>query len=370
MSRFAIATRLLSLVIALAASSHGMCAPPSNPDKPVKAEGIIDRVMVTGSEPVFRAGGYTFRIIPVTETRFGKGLQSLSDVGTNTFAMFEGKLDDSGTIVVTKAVFARLRLPKSKPDPKFVQATAFPPETKVDADKGFATGSKVFPADDHGGWCGWYDVTNNPIEQEHVQRLGMKLVPQYQRDLPADDPAKIPFHFYVVEEQAIRSAIFCGSGLVLVPAEAVNRLQNEDQLAAVLADGIAGELQQQAAVTRMRIFTLKDAAESAAFGALMGAAPLPGAAVGLVMLHKANRTAEHERGRMALAFTTDAGFDPRQAPEAWRLLAPSHRPKDPAKLKDSERSLYLQNILDGQYKETPGNSTPEADHTTAVAPSS
>jgi hypothetical protein len=33
-----------------------------------------------------------------------------------------------------------------------------------------------------------------------------------------------------------------------------------------------------------------------------------------------NNIAERERGRMALAFLADAGFDPRQAPEAWRLL--------------------------------------------------
>jgi hypothetical protein len=346
MSRLAISTRLL-LLIALTAPSRGICAPRSNADQPIKVEGIIDRVIVSGSEPVFRAGGYTFRIVPATDVRFGRGLQALSEVGTNTWAIFEGTLDGSGSIVATKAAFARLKLPKSKPDPKFAQVTEFPPNSKIDAGLGFAVGSSVFPLEDHGGWCGWYDIPSNPVEQEHIRSLGAKLVPQYQRDLPADDPARIPFRFYVVEEKQYRSAIFCGNGLILVPVEVVNRLQSEDQLAAVLADGIAGELLLQAA--RARGFTSKDAAEMAAAGALGIAGLLPaalGSAGGLVALHKVNRTEEHERSRMALSFTADAGLDPRQAPQAWRLLAPTHLPKDRTQLKDPERSLYLQYILD------------------------
>jgi hypothetical protein len=372
MSRFAISKRLLFLLsIALTAPSHGICAPPSNADRPVKAEGVIDRVILPGSEPVFRAGGYTFRIVPATEIKFGKGLQSLSDVGTNTWAMLEGKLDGSGSIVATKAAFARLKFPKNKPDPNAVQVTEFPPGSKIDTMNGFTTGSNVFPLEDHAGWCGWYDVPSNSVEQEHIRRVGMKLVPQYQRDLPASDPAKIPFRFYVVDEKQIRSAIFCANGLVLVPVEVVNRLQNEDQLAAVLADGIAGELLLQA--VNGREFTLKDAAEMAAIGSLGFAGLIPAAAGsvgGLVVLNDVNRAAEHERGRMALAFTADAGFDPRQAPEAWRLLAPGRLPKDRTKLKNPERSLYLQNILDTQSKAKSGDHVPEADRAAVAAPRS
>jgi hypothetical protein len=369
MSRFAITMRTLLLVLIFIAPTHGICTPQSNAQpnasqsaKPVKADGIIDRVLVTGAEPVFRASGYTFRILPTTEIRFGRGLQALSEVGTSTWATFEGKPDSSGAIVATKAAFARLKLPKSIPAG---QVTTFPPDSKVDGDHGFAAGPGVFPQQDHGGWCGWYDVTRNPEDQEHIRRLGMKLLPQYQRDLPADDPARIPFRFYVIEEKEIRSAIFCPNGLVLLPVEAVTRLHNDDQLAAVLADGIAGELQLQA--NDGRPYTWKDGAELAA-GGLGIAGPIPaavGGAGGLVALHNAGRTLEHERARMALAFTADAGFDPRQAPEAWRLLAPGHLPKDQTKLKAPERSLYLQNILDAQSNGAPENTAPGADHSAA-----
>ena len=356
-------------MLALTAPSKGICAPRANSDQnaqPVRVEGIIDRVIGAGSEQVFRAGGYTFHILPTTQVRFGRGLQALNEVNTNTWATLEGKPDSSGVVVATKASFARLKLPNSKPAD---QVTIFPPDSKIDGDLGFATGPKAFAPQDHGGWCGWYDITQNPTEQEHIRRLGMKLVPQYQRDLPTDDPAKIPFRFYMIEERETRTAIFCANGLVLVPVEIVNRLQNEDQLAAVLADGIAGELLLQA--DKGRPYTWKDGAilaVSAAMGVTGSAPAVVGGAGAVVMNSRAARIMEHERGRMALTFTADAGFDPHQAPKAWQLLAPSHLPKDLAKLKDSERSLYLQNILETQYKTVCSDTTPEADHASATVP--
>jgi hypothetical protein len=351
MSRFAISARVLvPLLIALTATSLGICAPRSDADKSVKGEGVIDRVIVTGSEPVFQAGGYRFRINAATEVQFGRDLQSLSEVETNTWAIFEGRLDTTGEIVATKVTFAKMKIPKRESASNTEQVTTFPPDSKIDGDNGFGVGPSAFPPEDHGGWCGWYDITDNPALQEQIRRLGMKIVPKYQRDLPADDPAKIPFRFYVVEEREIRSDIFCGDGLVLVPANVVKRLESEEQLlAAVLADGIAGELQLQAG--HAPGFKKKDAVALAAVGSF-------GVTGGLVVHEVYKRIAEHERGRMALAFMTDAGFDPREAPEAWRLLAPFHLPKDTSELSYPERSQYLQNILKEQYKAVPGASFP------------
>jgi hypothetical protein len=359
MSRLTVSTSLLLLSIALTAPSHGICAPKSDADKRVKGNGVIDRVIASGSEPVFRADGYTFRILPATEVRLGKGLQTLSEVGTNTWANFEGKIDESGTIVATKAAFAVLKVPRIKPDPNAVQVTTFPPDSKIDADNGFAAGSSPFPPADHGGWCGWYDIHRDPADQEHIRRLGLQLVPQYQRELPANDPAKIPFRFYEVEEKQYRSPIFCGNGLILIPTDTFHRLENEDELAALVADGVAGALQSQAEAARG--FTWMDAAEMASNGAFGMAGVIAsegGRGGGLIMRHKVDQIAEHQRGRMALALLADAGFDPRQAPETWLLLKPSHLPKDHSQLDYPERSRYLQNILETQYKTGIGGTAP------------
>ncbi len=368
MNPFPISKRFLVLLLCvLVTPSLKAASPRPDTNKPITGAGIIDRIPAripdAGSQPgsasVFRADGYTIRILPTTELHFGKGLQALREVSTNTLAIFSGEPDDSGTIVATKAAFVKLNLHKSKPDPNALQFTTPLPGNRIDGSTGFATGPKAFLKEDHGGWCGWYYVPSDPAMQESMIRLGQKLVPQYQRELPDNDPTKIPFRFYLVEETEIRSAIFCGKGLILVPIEVVHRLQNEDQLAAVLAEGIAGELQQQ--VEAARGFTLKDAAEMAPY--LMGFGGWVPGVVGeageMVIRHKVKSSVEHELSRMALSYMADVGFDPHQAPESWRLLEPAQLPKNPARLKYPERSRYIQSILERQYKPVSGSKAAE-----------
>ena len=58
---------------------------------------------------------------------------------------------------------------------------------------------------------------------------------------------------------------------------------------------------------------------------------------------------EEQRGRVALALMTDAGYDPRQAPEAWRLLEPKDLPANPQSLNYPRLSGYELGILNLQY---------------------
>ena len=61
-------------------------------------------------------------------------------------------------------------------------------------------------------------------------------------------------------------------------------------------------------------------------------------------------TMQEERLRIALALMSDAGFDPWQAPEAWRLLAsPKKLPADLASLTYPDSSCYQLGILSLQY---------------------
>ena len=74
-------------------------------NKKVEGFGVIDWVISTGPEPVFRADGYRIRITSATETKFAGGLNSLADVGTNTWVKYQGRRDKAGMLVATKAAF-------------------------------------------------------------------------------------------------------------------------------------------------------------------------------------------------------------------------------------------------------------------------
>jgi hypothetical protein len=183
--------------------------------------------------------------------------------------------------------------------------------------------------------------------QARVRRIGASLIPKYQNALADDDPTKIPFRFYVVVEKDVRTEVGCEEGLVLIPLEVADRLQKDDQLAAVVADGVAANLQRQKARYANQLMVIG----MAQFGAHF----VSGAGVGTTVAGDAvkrniERKLEDERAGLALGLMADAGYDPWQAPEAWRLLAPSQVPTDTTKLKYPVRSVYLTEILGMQYK--------------------
>ena len=114
-------------------------------------------------------------------------------------------------------------------------------------------------------------------------------------------------------------------GIILVPHQVVERLQNDSQLATVLADGMARALERQQYRTQgeRKVAWL----------------------VGGMSSEMAIRTEEKEQsGRVSLALLHDAGYDIDQAPVAWWLLDPiSQRPLTDIEI--SDRDIYLYSIL-------------------------
>jgi hypothetical protein len=330
---------LLLIVMAVAAISPRAAGDDSKAkDKNVSGAGAIDRVIATGAEPVFRVDGYFVRVNSGTETHFGEGLTALSDVGMNTWVHFEGRRNDAGVVLAAKASFVKPKAPKRKRDPLAIQVTALPAGSLIDFNGHFQLEPAKQRPEDKGGKCGWYLLQRDAAEQERLRRIGMRLVPQYQRDLADDDPNKIPFRFYVVDEPEIREDMFCNEGEVLVPAVVMERLPGDQELAAVVADGVAAN------VARHQARTMLDWGLIAAADAGAGVTGI------LIVNHEIERKMEEERGRVALGLLADAGYDPWQAPEAWRLLAPGRLPKNIDNLKYPGRSKYQQDFLDLQYE--------------------
>jgi len=319
-------------------------------DRKMSGFGVIDRMLSSGPDPVFRADGYVLRVNAGTHVEFSGALSALSQVNTSIWIQYKGFRNDSGEIALTWVNFIKPRLKAPKRDAHVTptQMTVFPPGSIIDFDGSFRTDGNdrnKHKIVDKGGPCGWYPVSNDMALQQRVQRIGFKVIPQYQRELPNDDPAKVLFRFYAVEEEDIHSDLGCeNDGLVLVAVDAVKRLQNDDQLAALLADGVAAKLLAH----RARLIQESDWVE------IGSAVALGGWVAGTIVAHEIQRKLVEQRGRMALGYLDDAGYDPWQSPEAWRLLAPSQLPKKLSKLKYPSRSKRELEILELEYKRPAG----------------
>jgi len=123
-------------------------------------------------------------------------------------------------------------------------------------------------------------------------------------------------------------------------------MQNDSQLAAILADAIACALEKQ--TYRMRnadaAITAGNVASWASFVPVIGL-PIALASTGtgttqLFIILKE----EHQSGRVSLGLLKDAGYDIDQAPVAWWLLA-SKKPLPLTKIPVPDRSIYLYRTL-------------------------
>lgn len=192
--------------------------------------------------------------------------------------------------------------------------------------------------------------------QAYVTRVGYDLVPDYLRDLPDDDPAKVLFRFYVIDDPSFNAFAY-PDGSVFVHTGLLQVIENEAQLAAVLGHEIAhvthehGRRQYQRA---KKVETGKKVAKKV--GGLLGKLGkvnpfkkkkkkrLQVEALGVdetveVGLEDAidfgvglfsnmySRKMENQADRVGLFYMHEAGYDPREAPKVWREIVDQTGPQ-------------------------------------------
>jgi hypothetical protein len=319
-------------------------------EKALKGFSFVEKIVASGAEPVYQVDGYQVQIVAGTDKEFRDTINSLSDVQAGTWVRFSGKRDSSGIMIAEKAIFYPVSSEAKRQDTSQLQTTAPQTDSLIDAEGQFKPLHSKVRMSDAGGWCGWHKVPAEGEQQARVRRIGNRLLPAYLNQM-AEDQVIPRFRFFVVEEKVIRSELACNPGLVLIPGPVLDRLKTDDQLAAVLAAGIAYNVQSLRArlIARDKWFTAAEIAElsSLAMNPIAGLAT--NGAVGIAV-HEHNLELELERGRLALSMMADAGYDPWQAPEAWKLLTPKRLPKNLSSLKYPRLSQYQRMVLEAQYK--------------------
>ena len=314
------------------------------PGDELSGSAVIDRVPPSASSPaaagelVVRADGYLIHIPGKALIVWGAPLHSFADVKVGDWIDYEGHQQPDGTVVAEKVRFAPVVV--GKREEQYRSKSNFNP-SKVPASAKQSGASMYFLGMNPKRFPPYKD----PEMQARIDEIGDKLIPAWQRDLIDSDPAKVHFRFQVISTRKFRDALALSSGVILVPQQVVARMQNDSQLAAVLADNIAVVLE------RWDFRHLSDARELAAAGYGADAAGffIPGVVLVDPLLgvggYRALMTKqEHQSGRVALALMRDAGYDIDQAPVAWWLLA-SKTPKPISDIPLPGRAAYLYKIL-------------------------
>ena len=312
-------------------------------------------VVSPGPEAVFDADGFRVRITPDTKVSLYSDMGSLDEIAANTWVSFSGKRGKDGIIEATKARFIPAKPTKFKAVKNLEIRTvkAQPAGTNDNSLISEGTGTPALAADGASlpqdeelkvGLGRWHTLPADQPLQQRVHRIGMALLPVYQREMADDDPSKIHFRFFAIDDNKLRGNVNLLDGAVLVSKQTAERLSSDDQLAAVIADGVAFSLQRQAAqqVKMNRI----------AWGADIAADFVPGVGTAMLLAGDNAETVMQEERLRIVNSCTDArcgGFDPWQAPEAWRLAEPKKLPANLASLEYPQNSCYQIQILGLQY---------------------
>ncbi len=287
-----------------------------------------------------RADGYRMLLTPQTTVAFTAPLRGLGDVMSNLWVEYEAEARPDGWFVLKSAKFRQNLVTsredamkaKAEYDPAAVPGDARPNEAAKLA--GLGVNPRRIPP--------WH----NRGEQERIETIGEKLVPGWERNLAASDPSRIDFRFQLTDGKRYPYVLSLPSGIILVPHEAVERMENDSQLAGILADAIACVLEKQTYLMRMAstAITAGNVASWAELAPVIGG-PASVAALGAWGGQKAMiRKEEHQSGRVGLDLMHDAGYDVDEAPMAWWLLA-SKKAKPVTEIAIPERTEYLYRVL-------------------------
>lgn len=239
-------------------------------------------------------------------------LRTLKDVGVGMTMTYEGTEQPDGTVLAKRVVFRRNELEKGEAGLwKWLKVKEKPSD--------FVAGK---PGELKIDLVGKFKLLPNQEVQTYVSNLGQSLVPSYQRQLPADDPQKIPFKFYVVINKEA-NAFALANGVVVVHSGLFDALENEAQLVAVLSHEIAHSTQEHTWRQYNKDKKKRTALAVASLGlSLFGAGDIAFIldTVKSSMESGYSRTLENQADRVGLEYMVDAGYDPREAARVWSVM--------------------------------------------------
>jgi hypothetical protein len=304
--------------------------------------GIVDAVLplpsaASPSDRLIRADGYPVLISAKTETSFDAPLSSVSDIHVNVWISFHGLQGPDGIVVADKAAFGQNG--ETHGEDSLRKKNEYDPAA-VDPNKRQGILSRDFRG---------LDLKQIPPYQDQamqarIDSIVAKLVPRYQRDLPDTDKTKIHFRFQLIDNDGWLDIFTLPSGIILVPYQVIERMQNDSQIAAVLAHQIASELEKQPLdAHNQRVQTVEIDVVSAVAGGLVPGLGLASIATGSEAA-KMERLRQEQGDRVSISLLRDAGYDTSQAPLAWWLLS-SNQPQDLAAIPLPRRALFLYQFL-------------------------
>jgi hypothetical protein len=287
------------------------------------------------------ADGYRLTVTPQTAVTLPAGVTDPASLPVNTWVKYKAERQQDGSLAAGDIEFFPFE--RSDKEQKYAKSSDF----KIDP----PDYDKRIPGKFHRDGRAYTILADRQLA-DHVTRVGESLIPVWQKSLADNDPARVHFHFWILQANwALKHTLSDEAGTVIIPTIVLARLKNDAQLAALLSSDVAAAIQQDA----YRSLATKHTEEaltvgSAAAGLFVFGPALIGAAARPVYTATVRTPMIERQYRVGMSYMAAAGYDVRQASEALRHLDEKHADEDEARGKDPSRmAAYLEFIYATEY---------------------
>lgn len=168
-------------------------------------------------------------------------------------------------------------------------------------------------------------VLTNITIQTYVNRVANAVIPAYIKKLPEGTPGKIDFSFLVIKDQSFNACAY-PDGTIHIYTGLLEKIENDAQLATIIGHEIAHVVYKHSRKNYEKQKTQLRISEITALGQVLGVkgadiATVATALGGPILLSNYSRDFEEQADRIGLTYLYEAGYDPREAPKIWRMLA-------------------------------------------------
>lgn len=291
--------------------------------------------------------GYPVQLTEQTKLLSAKGGElSLEEIHPNMFATYHAVRKRDNSILASEISFSPNIIDEKEKE--YRKKTE--PEIDEPDYKNHTPGTVKY----HLAWA--LNILPDKDLQDYVREVGNSLVPQYQKDLPASDPAKIDFRFYLINHPSkwktgtMDDVSSSPNGVILIPENVLAALENEAQLAALLSNAIAASLEKEFYNHRGRINTQNYIGLASNLGGLYTFPLSIGNSIAVDnLMFQLNERAD----RIGLQYLLQAGYDIRQAAFV-SVIATNHVFKNPVSSRSNSpaRVRSLMNDLRLDYTST------------------
>jgi hypothetical protein len=170
-----------------------------------------------------------------------------------------------------------------------------------------------------------YALFPSPEAADYLSKLGASLIPTHQKELSDKSPEKARFRFFLMDADYFGVDTY-PNGVIVVSSQLFDVLENEAQLAFVLAHEMARVVERQQWTASTYHETQRKEAEAAGLAAalVVPGAPLAGLALDNRIAHKFVRSMQNQADRVGIEYMIATGYDPYQSVEFWKVLEKTH----------------------------------------------